>query len=628
MNAFLNIFLLRRFFALAVVLPLATVLFSGCGGNEEFAANNSATNSAGNTATAPADNAATPGDMNAQVEPPSQPGKYGGTLINSSISVPRSLNPWISKETSTGAVVGPLYEGLITRNSYTLKHEGRLAELPQVSADGLTYTFQLKPELKWSDEQPVTAGDVVFTLDVIFDPKVDSSLRESMMVDVPVTGSKPQRYKREPIKYRRVDERTVEFKFPVPYAPALDMLSFNIAPRHKLEAAYKSGKFNQTWGVNANVKELVSSGAWIIESYVPGQRVVYKRNPNYWQKDAEGRALPYLDRYVLLFVPDLNTQTIKFQNGDIDILGVQHMDYPLIKRGEQKGNYKVLNLGPSWGFNYIGFNLNPNSRTAKRKPEMVELFRKLEFRQAISHAINRARLSESVFKTLATPSYSSESPANTLFHNPDVPQFPYDPAKAKELLQQAGLRSAPGQKHLQYKGKDVPFIIVTNTENNTRKLMATIIAEDLRKIGLNATFTPIAFNKLVSKLNDAPYDWEAHILGFTGGPEPHTGRDIWQSSGTLHTWWPRQKTPATPWEAEIDEIFRKGAQTLDVAERKKLYGRWQQILGEQQPMTFTVVPNTITAVRNKFGNLKPNALGGALWNLEELYDLKAARDTP
>ncbi len=181
----------RRFFAFAAALPTAVALLSGCGGEEEFATNNSATNSATGTAAVPTDNAA-PGEGGAgataqlvsREEPATQPGKYGGGLPEAAIAGPKSFNLWVSSETSTSNAVGPLFEGLITLNAYTLQYEGRLAEMPKISGDGKVYTFTLKPNLKWSDGRPLTADDVIFTLDMIYDPKGVGIIREVMMVEV------------------------------------------------------------------------------------------------------------------------------------------------------------------------------------------------------------------------------------------------------------------------------------------------------------------------------------------------------------------------------------------------------------------------------------------------------------
>jgi peptide/nickel transport system substrate-binding protein len=555
-------------------------------------------------------------------EPPSVPGKYGGKLVEDTISDPKTFNLWVAAETSSTGVVGPLYEQLNQRNSYTLKFEPRLAELPQISADGLTYTYVLQEGLTWSDGQALTADDVTFTLDALFDPKTETIMREGMMVEmVQPDGT----IKREPFKYRKVDTRTVEFKLPQRYAPAESSLfTFPVAPRHKLEAAYKAGQFNNTWGVSTPVSELVSSGPWIIAEYVPGQRVVYKRNPRYFLKSDDGKPLPYLEQYLTLIVPDINTTTLKFRSNETDVLAVQPPDYPTIKKGEATGNYTVLNRGPGWGFNYLGFNMNPTSKVDKN---LISLFQDVRFRRAVSHAVNRQRMVENIFRGLAQPLYGPVSPANAAFYKPDIPKYDYDPDKAKALLSEIGLSDSNGNGMLEYRGKEVRFNILTNTENNLRKSMATIISDDLKKIGLNAQFTPINFNDLVRRLDAKPYDWQAVILGFTGGPEPHDGSNIWRSSGPSHQWWPKQKKPATDWEAEIDKLWVQGAQELDPAKRKAIYDRWQIVVAEQQPFIFTVVSEQITAIRNRFGNLKPASLS-TLWNLEEIFDTTAKGEAP
>jgi peptide/nickel transport system substrate-binding protein len=307
------------------------------------------------------------------------------------------------------------------------------------------------------------------------------------------------------------------------------------------------------------------------------------------------------------------------------VLSVQHPDYPLVKRGEKQGNYVVHNLGPGWGFNYLGFNLNPDAKVA---PWKVKLFQEQKFRQAVSYGINRELMSKNLFLGLAEPLYSPLTPANVTFFNADAPKYAHDPAKAKQMLTEMGMKDSNGNGFLEWQGNEVKFNIITNVENNVRKSMCTFIVSDLKKIGLNATFTPINFNKLVTNLDSKPYQWEAVVLGFTGGPEPHNGSNIWFSSGPSHQWWPNQKTPATKWEARIDELFRTGATTMDEAKRKEIYNEWQVIAGEQLPFIFTVVPNSLVAMRNGFGNVKPISGGGTLWNLEEIYRLDATRDTP
>jgi peptide/nickel transport system substrate-binding protein len=96
----------------------------------------------------------------------------------------------------------------------------------------------------------------------------------------------------------------------------------------------------------------------------------------------------------------------------------------------------------------------------------------------------------------------------------------------------------------------------------------------------------------------------------------------------LHQWHPYQTKPETEWEAEIDKIFREGAQEMDETKRRAMYARWQEIVAKQQPFVYTVTPNVLAAVRNKYGNLKPSNTGGVSWNSDEWFDLKATRANP
>lgn len=611
----------------------ASLWLGGCGGQEKFADSN----------TKVSDSKADAGVSNSQgvkvVEPPSKPGKYGGKMTDAAPGDPKTFNLWVSADATSSGTVGVLYSGLIQQNLYTLEWEPALAELPVVSADGLTWTFKMKPNLKWSDGAPINADDVIFTLDMLYDEKVQTNFRESLMLDAPDGKGG---YKRVPLKYRKIDDLTVEFKFPVPYAPARSILNFSVAPRHKLEKFWKQGQpattgINPAWGVDVDVRELVSSGPWIITEYKPGQRVVYGRNSNYWKKDEQGRPLPYLDQTVSLIVPDLNTTTLKFQAGETDVLSVKQDDYKIIKAGEDKGAYRVLNLGPTTTTNFLAFNLNMKSKPALANPELFKLFNDKRFRQAVSHAIDREKIVRNVYEGLARPGYGPETPANKLFYTPDIPKFEYNLEAAKQKLTEIGLKDSNGDGILELpNGKPVQFNIITNVENDLRRNTTTIIAADLKKIGLNATFTPISFNTLLSRVDNKPekgkpyppFDWQAMVLGLTGGVEPNDGKNVWRSAGNLHQWDPYQEKPHREWEAKIDELFRSGAQELDETKRKAIYAEWQKIVGEEQPMVYTVVPDALVALRNKYGNIKPSALGGVTWNIEEIYDLKATRDKP
>ena len=135
---------------------------------------------------------------------------------------------------------------------------------------------------------------------------------------------------------------------------------------------------------------------------------------------------------------------------------------------------------------------------------------------------------------------------------------------------------------------------------------------------MKVNFVQLEFNSLVSKISST-YDWEAIVLGLTGGIEPHFGKNVWASSGHLHLWHPLQKSPATEWEKRLDEIFNQGVQELDEKKRKVLYDEFQLIVSKELPVIYTVLESNMFAVRNKFGNLNPTAYGGAFHNLDEIY---------
>ena len=610
------------------LLPILAL--AGCGGQEKFANSNAAVND---------DSRQTVGLADAQggeaVEPKSQPGKYGGSLTDAALGDPKTFNLWVSADSGSGEAVGNLFSSLINRNQYTLQWESGLAELPEVSPDGLTWTFTMKPGLKWSDGQPLTADDVMFTLDVIFDEKVQTNMREGMKVDVPDGKGG---FKRQAIKYKKIGADKIAFTFPVPYAPARDIINIAVAPKHALYADWKAGKFNPKWGIDTDVTKIVCSGPYVFESYVPGQRMVYKRNPNYWKKADNGDQLPYIDRLVTLIVPDSNTTTLKFLAGDTDILApVQQSDYKTVAAKSQAKGFVVTNLGPTTTTNFLSFNMNMKSKPAKQNPELFKLFNDVRFRQAVSRAINREQIVRNVYGGLARPGYGPETPANKLFFSKDVPRFEYDPAKAKAMLQDIGLKDSNGDGILELPdGKPISFNIITNVENRLRVGTATIITSDLKKIGLDASFTAIAFPTLISRVDNQiepgkaypPFDWQAMILGLTGGVEPHNGVNVWNSAGNMHQWEPFQTKPTRPWEAQIDTLFREGAQQMDPVKRKAIYADFQKIVGEQQPYIYTVVPDAIVALYDHYGNVKPCPLGGVTWNLEELFDRKATRAKP
>jgi peptide/nickel transport system substrate-binding protein len=537
---------------------------------------------------------------------------------------PKTFNCWIADDADSSALAGELFDSLEGRDAFTLKYIPRLAGLPKISADGLTYKYTLRPGLKWSDGVPLTVDDIIFTLQVIFDPTVQTSMRETMLVDV----NRPDgSVKRVPFKWIKVDDRTILFVLPVKWAPAEEMFGFPIAPKHCLEQIYKSGQFNSAWSISTPPSQIVGSGPYLINRYAPAQRVILTPNPHFWRTFGK-QQLPYLSKFNYLIVPDSNAQVLNFRGGGSDTLSIPNLQYPTVAEYAKRDNYTVVARGANWGFSYLGFNLNPQAKTDKR---LLAVFDDVRFRQACSYAIDRQSICTNLLLGLSHPLYSPETPADNVYFDPKVKRYSYDPAKARQLLQQMGMVPGPGGMLL-YQGKTVTFNVLTDTESAASKVLTTVVSADLKNIGIDAQFTAISFDDLVTRLDSPPYDWQALVLGFTGGPEPNDGADLWRSSGLDHVWHPAQKVPSTLWEARIDRDFTDGAHELDVAKRKKYYDDWQETLGIEQPMVFLVYNDQYTAVRNHFGNIEPSTeegLGGDIfWNLEEIYDTHSAKPTP
>jgi peptide/nickel transport system substrate-binding protein len=304
-----------------------------------------------------------------------------------------------------------------------------------------------------------------------------------------------------------VDERTVEFTLPQRYAPAESIFSFPVAPRHKLEGPYKAGTFNSAWNTTTPVSELASSGPFVITEHVPGQRFVFRRNPRFWGRGKDGtrQPLPYLDRIVFPIVSDLNAQALKFRAGQTDAMDVPAAEYAAVKRGEAGGDYHVYARGLSWSWLYLGLNQN---REARLDPRLLALFNDVRFRRAVAHACDRERLCRDVFAGLARPVYGPVTPANTLYHNPRVPRYEYDPSRSRALLREIGLKDADGDGIVEANGANVRFNLLTSASNPANIAVATILSEDLKKIGLGVRFTAIDFNELLRRTNAPPFEWE------------------------------------------------------------------------------------------------------------------------
>jgi peptide/nickel transport system substrate-binding protein len=544
--------------------------------------------------------------------PSSANSKHGGQLVLSTTSDPKSFNEIIAKETSTTDVLSFIFEGLTTVNVFTLQSEPLLAQSWEIKEDGLQWIFHLRRDVRWHDGVALTADDVVFTFqDLIFNPDIPSSARDIFTIDG------------QPFAVEKIDDFTVKFTLPVKFAPFLHSMTQAILPKHLLEDAVKNKRFSSTWGIDTDPKKIVGTGPYQLIRYIPGERLIYRRNQDYWRKSSEGDQLPYIEEIVTLIVRNVNVELLKFLEGSLDFYDLRGSDFPYLKPLEREKDFIVYDLGPDMGSSFLAFNMNPRRNEKDDSPFMdpkkLAWFSDIHFRQAIAHSIDKKRILEVVKYGLGYFQDSAMGPGAAFFHNPEVRKYDYDLNKANQILEQAGYVDRNGDGVREDKsGNDVEFTIYTNADNNERMDIGAIIRADLERVGLKVQLRGVEFNTLVSKINST-FDWDTIVLGLTGGVEPHFGKNVWTSQGQLHFWNPGQETPATDWEKRLDDLFTSGVQELDENKRKVIYDEFQMIISEEIPVVYTVLGARLRAARNKFGNLRPSNYGGLLHNLEEIY---------
>lgn len=543
-------------------------------------------------------------------------GNFGGELIASTIGEgPKTFNPFNSKDNTSSTMAGVMFDGLLTTNPVTGQPSPKLAKSYEISPDGKTYTIHLRRGIKWSDGKPITADDVVFTWrDIIFAGLGDTSTRDSLVIDDKLPT------------VRKIDDYTVEFTTPKPYAPFIRMLSASIAPKHYFLSAVKGGAetFDRFLGTTTPPKDIVVSGAFKLKEYVPAQRVVFERNPNYYEINKEKQKLPYLDRFIYLIVGDLNNEVLKFEAKELDVISLQGSKVARYKSLEAHSDFKLYNLGPATGTMYLSMNLN--NRKGKNgkfyvNPTKQKWFQDLNFRQAVDYAIDRKNMVFNIANGIGEPLFTPES-LNSIYLNKNIKPYDKNLGKSRELLKKSGFYTKKGKLY-DKDGNRVEFDLYTNAGNTEREAIGVMVKQDLEDLGMKVNFKPIEFNSLVNKLVST-FDWDMVIMGLTGSPlEPNGGKNVWLSDGRLHMFNMRLpdegKDKILPWEKELDECFTKGALATKFEDRKKYYDKYQEIVHKYKPFIYIYSPVIIYAIRDKFKNIYPSGLNGIIYNIEEIY---------
>lgn len=539
-----------------------------------------------------------------------QLGSYGGSLVVAQRSEPKTLNPVIAADAPSREVIGRMMADLIHINRASQQTEPALAKSWTESKDGRVFTLKLRRGVRFSDGQPFTADDVVFSFQVYLDEKTHSPQRDLLVI-----GGKP-------ITVQKLDEETVRFTLAQPYAAAERIFdSVAILPRHLLEKPYRDGTFAQAWTLATPPAQIVGLGPFRLKEYTPGQRLILERNPYYWKVDRTKRRLPYLDQLVFLFLGNEDAQVLRFQSGDTDLVNRVGADnYSLLVKDASARGYQLFDLGPSLEYNFLVFNLNDlQSKNPNKIAVKQAWFNDVRFRQAISLAVDREAIVKLIYAGRGAALWGNVSPSNKYWVDTSIPHPQRSLDRAKELLKSAGF-SWQGDRLMDPHGQPVEFSIMTSSSNAQRSKMATIIQDDLNKLGMDVHIVPLEFRAMLDRVFQT-YDYEVAIMGLGGGDaDPNPEMNVWLSSGGTHLWHLGENKPATAWESQLDQLMQKQMLELNYKRRKRLYDQAQEIIASNAPFVFLATPDILVAAKRNLANFKPTILEPtALWDVEELY---------
>jgi peptide/nickel transport system substrate-binding protein len=519
--------------------------------------------------------------------------RRGGELVVSARTEPRSFNRHAARDSTTNLVSSLIHAKLVRINKVTDLVEPWLAERWTTSDDGRRVTMQLRRDVVFSDGKPFTADDVVFAFEAVYNERSPSALGDSLQ-----PGGKK-------LQVAASDPHSVVITFPEPFAPGLRMLEdLPILPRHRLAAALEAGTFTKAWSLDTPPSELAGLGPFQLREYVPGQRLVFDRNPHYFLKAADGTALPYLDRVVLEIVPDQSAELLRLESGQLDMMTseISPDAYAPLKRAADEGRVKLLDLGVSHNADGLWFNLKPGVFAADPRSSWLQ---RDELRRAISMAVDRKLFADTVFLGAGVPIYGAETPANKKWYWTGTKETPHDPGGARQLLASIGLADRNGDGMLEdAKNQPVRFTLLTQNGRANLERAAAVIRDELKKIGIVVDVAALDGAALIDRFLNAKYE-AVYFTVLKTDLDPGNNPDFWFSSGSAHPWNIEQKTPATDWEKTIDELMARQVASQDENERKRLYDDVQRIFSEHVPIVYFVAPRIYVAHSARVVNVTP-----------------------
>lgn len=509
--------------------------------------------------------------------------QIGDWIIKQEMADAEKLNPVVTNDASAQGIYIYIFEPLLDLDRETYELKPIIAKSPPVvSDDHLSYTFDLREDVTFSDGKPLTGEDVIFTIKTILNPFTDAQALRNYFMDfksaelvdgnkykVKITMSKPY-FKTvytigniAIIPKHILDPDNVNDKFTwEEFQSAIKELD----PK-KFPEMSKYADFMNSQEVSRDPKYVVGSGPYKLENWITGQSVTLKRNDKYWNI----KEIPnFPNKLIFKTIQDQNAAIVSAKNKEVDYMYViQPVDYvENVKDPAQFNLKKALVTEPVYV--YIAWN--------NKSP----LFSDKKVRTALGYAIDRQSILNSVVYGMGnlvnTPVFIKSK-----YYNNNIKGIPYDPSKAKLLLEEAGWKDTDGDgildKVINGKKTDFKFTFVNNN-NPKRKKVMLIVIDQLKRIGVHADLQEYEWSVFLDKTKK--HEFDACYGAWQLSASPEDPYQIWHSSQSQG----EGSNYISYNNPESDKLLEQNRVEFDDNKRIEILKKWQEIIAEDQPTTF------------------------------------------
>jgi peptide/nickel transport system substrate-binding protein len=486
----------------------------------------------------------------------------------------RKLTPLLAGDAYQAVVEARVVEGLLYIDPYTIDFIPLLAESYEASDDGLQIRFNLRQGVRFSDGQPFTADDVVFTFEWIMNPAVAAPRQRAFLENIE--------------RVEKINDHEVVFHFERPYFNSLELAGgMGILPKH-FYSKYPPEKFNEQLGM------LMGTGPYKLrdpEAWRPGERIELLRNERYWGEPGPFNRLIYNE-----VIEEVAALTM-FRNGELDRFAAQPDEYvALLKDPEirkRANNFEVES--PLSGYGWIAWN-----QVRGGKPTV---FADKRVRQAMTMLIDRERICKDIYLGYAAVANGPYEPGSPQA-DPSVKPWPYDPAAAKKLLAEAGLADRNGDGVLESSdGKPFRFAMTYPAASKLYDRVMFLIKDMLAGAGVAMQPDPVDWPILQTRMENR--DFDAVSLRWTGGSVEGDITQMFHSSQTKDNG-DNYMTYINP---ELDKLIDTAKSTIDREKRMPMWQACHRILHEDQPYTFLTTQKALSFYDKRIRNIEPSKLG-------------------